>query len=114
MPASLVNKTLNYGPISYYDEGLLRVYQDYKTYLINHASTRSVTVDEGVLYRNEFDVYGLMFELQVPPMYSWIVLMINNLHNGQALPRKPIVLKIPNYEEIEKIRSAYDSSKKIT
>lgn len=114
MPASLVSSAVNYGSTSYYDEGLLQVYQDYKSYLINHPSTRTIVVDEGLLYRNEVDVYGLMFELQIPPIYSWVVLMMNDLHNGLPLPRTSITMKIPNYDELEKIRSAYDSSKKIT
>ncbi len=111
---SLINRSaLNFGNQSYYDEALLNIYQDYKTYFINHKSTRKVIVNEGILHRNENDPDGLILELQIPPIYGWFVLMINDLNNGKPLPQGTLVLSIPDFSELERIRSAYESSKTI-
>lgn len=113
MSAKVNTDALNYGATNYYDEGLLQIYQDYKTYFRNHKSTRLIPVQQGILYRNENDLFGLMIEMSVPPMFAWFVLMLNDLHTGNPLPAE-LSLYIPDYDELEKIRSAYEAAKKIT
>lgn len=114
MGATLNKAALSYGALNYYDEGLLQVYQDYKTYFLNHPGTQIIAVDPGILYRNENDPYGLILELGISPIYGWVVLMINDLHNGRPLPQGSLNLYSPSPSELETIRAAYESSKKIT
>ena len=114
MTATLTKQAIDFGPDNYYDENLLQVYQDYKTFFLNHPKTAILAVESVVLYRNENDAYGLMLDLKIPPIYIWVVLMINNLFVGQPVPQGSLNIYLPDYAEVEKIRSAFESLKKIT
>lgn len=113
MAATLTQQALNYGKDNYFDEGLLQVYQDHKRYFLNLPSTSANAINKGILYRNRYDPYGLLIDMSIDPLYAWVVLMLNDLINGEPLDQNLEFLYVPDFNEVERIRTAYEASKTI-
>jgi hypothetical protein len=112
--ASVDSMMYSPGNDAFYTDDLRAVLEDHLTYLRNHPSTVNLPVVAKDLYRFEADLYGLFFTMQIPPEYHFTIMRVNGWDSPLKTPDNLTNLIIPPYSEIDKIRQAHTTSRRVT
>lgn len=102
------------GSNTYYDSGFRVVLEDHMTYLRTHPTTRILDVTPKQVECYEYDLIGLLNELQVPMNIHWVVARVNNLNSFNEVPADLTQLLAPDPKEIAKLLQTYQTSSKIS
>lgn len=101
------------GAAVFYSDGLRNVLEDHMTYLRTHPTTRSLDVSPKQAERFEYDLIGLLNELQIPMYMHWVVARTNNFDSLNKVPADLVSLLIPDHKEVAKLQQTYQISTKI-
>lgn len=107
------NFAFDEGPSIYYNDDFRAVIEAHIEFLRNHSDTRPLYLEPHIVYRYEFDMYGLMMNYSIPPYMHWIVLRINNLYSMTTFPKNISELLIPSDTAINVIRQIYQTTHSI-
>ncbi len=97
------------GPSIFYDEDFRAVVEAHVDYLRNHSETKILFLEPHIVYRYEFDMFGLMLHYGIPSYMHWIVLRINNLYSMTGFPKDIGQLTVPSESSIGHLRQIYQT-----
>lgn len=97
----------------YYSDGFRNVLEDHMTYLRTHQLTRVLDVTPKQAERFEYDLIGLLNELEVPVTLHWIVARMNHFDSIHEVPADLGSLLAPDPKEISKLLQSYNTTNKI-
>lgn len=101
------------GASVYYTDGFRSVIEDHMTYLKTHPLTRIIDVTPKQAERFEFDLIGLLHELQIPTHLHWVVARVNGFNSFTEVPAELTSLLSPDPKEVAKLQQIYQTSSKI-
>lgn len=101
------------GPDVYYEEGFRNVLEDHMTYLREHAETIVLTVTPKQTDVYQFDLIGLLNELNVPMYLHWVIMRMNHLNTITQVPADLTGLLSPKANEISKLEQTYSTTYRI-
>lgn len=105
------NYAYDEGPTIYYDDDFRAVIEAHVDFLRAHSETRVLNLEPHIVYRYEFDMYGLLMNYNIQPYMHWIVLRVNNLYSAQNFPTDLNQLLIPSDGCINILRQVYQSAR---
>jgi hypothetical protein len=101
------------GPTSYYSQVARNVFEDFMTTLRNSTGTRTVTIETGTALRYEYDFYGLLTFMKIPPKYHHTILRVNKFTSPMDYSRANEediqhmqLIQIPSNDEMDRIIQA--------
>lgn len=97
------------GPMIYYNDDFRAIIESHVDFLKNHKDTRVLNLEPHIVYRYEFDMYGLLLHYKFQPYLHWIILRINDLYSMQSFPTTLSQLLIPNDGVINQMRQIYQT-----
>lgn len=98
----------------YYSDGFRNVLEDHMTYLREHPTTTILSVLPMQAYKYEFDMVGLLRELNIPLRMHWTVIRMNHLSSLTQVPSDLQQLLIPTDQQLSRIKQTYEASLKIS
>lgn len=102
------------GSSIYYDEGFRRVLEDHMTYLREHSTTATINLDASVVYKYEFDFFGLLAAYRVPAHLHWVVMRMNKLRCPTEAGLEIDQLLIPDATVVDRIRQSHMTTRRVT
>lgn len=105
---------LSEGANVYYTDGFRNVLEAHMTYLRSHPSTRVLDVTPKQAEKYEYDLIGLLNELQIPVHLHWVVARVNNFNSLNEVPADLVRLLTPDPKEITQLQQTYQTSSKIS
>lgn len=112
--ATIDSLMIQEGANIYYTDGLRNVIEDHMTYLRTHPTTRVIDVTPKQAERFEYDLIGLLNELQIPMYLHWVVARANNFNSLNEVPSDLVRLLAPDPKEVAKLQQTYQTSSKIS
>lgn len=104
---------INEGSAIFYTESFRRVLDSHMDYLRNHELTTILDLEPDVVYRYEFDFYGLLAKYGVPDYMHWIVLRMNRFISPQEFPSDISQIHVPSAEVVEQIRQIFTTTRRL-
>lgn len=101
------------GHAAYYTDSFRAVLEDHLTFLRRHPETLALPMLPMNLYRFEADLYGLFTEMKIPPQYHYVVMRLNGWDSPLHTPQNLKQLILPPYAEVDKIRQAHVTEKRL-
>lgn len=96
----------------YYDPEFHAVIEAHVSYLYNHPETVISTISPMDLYVYEFDFYGLLTSMGVPPEQHFATLRMNKLNSPQDDFSKMEFIRIPDKGVLSKILQRWKTKKR--
>lgn len=109
----LASRLPNEGPAVYYSAPFRDVIEQHLTYLIA-SNTHELAVDPHIAFKYKADFYGLLQYLGVAPQMWWVVLRVNNMTTPADYTEEMLSILIPDFNEIEKLRTSYTTIHRIS
>lgn len=97
------NLMVNEGTANYYTDDLRNVMEDFMTIFRTAATTQIMTVEPGDAIRYEYDFYGLLFYLKVPPQYHQTILRVNKMTSPMDYRATMLTFLMPDQGELSMI-----------
>ncbi len=110
---SLAKKMSNEGPAVYYSSAFRDVIEQHLPKLILY-NAHDLTVEPNVAHKYRTDFYGLLRYMGVTPQMWWPTLRVNGMTSPTEYTDEMLAVSIPDYNEIERIRSAYTTVHRIS
>jgi hypothetical protein len=98
----------------YYTDGFRNILEDHMTYLRTHPTTRTLDVTPKQAEKYEYDLIGLLNELEIPMYLHWVVARANSFNSVNEVPSDLVSLLIPDHKEVAKLQQTYQISSKIS
>lgn len=98
---------------AYYDEGFRVTLEDHVTYLYNLPETTINTVSAMDLHVFEFDFYGMLTDMGVPPELHYITMRMAGLSSPQDPFNHLSSIRVPPKGTISKMLGRYKAQNKI-
>ncbi len=98
------------GPDVFYDEKFRAVIEAHIDFLKTHKETKVIYLDPNIVYKYEFDMYGLMKYYSISPYLHWIILRMNDLYSMTNFPKDIAQLIVPSESAINHIRQIFMSA----
>lgn len=94
----------------YYDPNFRNEIEAHVVYLYNHPQTAIVTVDPMDLYVYEFDFYGMLTKMGVPPELHFATLRMAKLNSSQDDFKHLEFIRIPDKGVLQKILQRWQTA----
>ena len=107
MALSINNLMVNEGPAIHYDAAFRIVIEAHLRLLREHPNTSYMDIEPQKAYKYEFDLYGLLYSLNIAPHYHWIVMRVNDLTTPSDFTHEMIRLILPSAGVIDSIRNTH-------
>lgn len=98
------------GPDIYYDADFRAAIEAHIDYLRTHEETKILYLEPHIVYRYEFDMYGLLLHYNIPPYLHWIILRMNNLYSMTNFPKDLSQLYYPSEGCVNIVRQIYQTA----
>ena len=102
------------GPDVIYEEGFRLLIEDHMTYLREHVTTATLSVEGSMAYKYVGDLSGLLTHYQIPRFLHWIIMRMNNMTSNSDLLESTTSLIIPDQSTVSKLSSTYRTKNKIS
>lgn len=100
------------GPAPYYSAPFRDVIEQHLPFLIA-TNTHDLAVEPHLAYKYRSDFYGLLRYLGVTPHMWWPTLRVNGMTSPTEYDEEKLTVLIPDFNEIEKLRTTYTTVHRI-
>lgn len=98
------------GPDIFYNDDFRNTIEAHLDYLRTHEETTTLYLEPHIVYRYEFDMYGLLMNYSIKPYMHWIILRLNNLYSMNSFPKDLSQLLVPSESVVNQIRQIYQTA----
>ncbi len=95
------------GESIYYDTKFRSTLEDHLIYFRNHPKTLLNTFDANDCAKWTGDLIGFLTFLRIDAKYHWFIMRLNSMTSPAEMNDNVTSLMIPDFSEIEKIRSIF-------
>ncbi len=101
------------GASIYYDQKFRAVLDSNMNFLRSGANAKVLTIEPKHSYKYTGDFGGLLREYNVPQIYHWIAMRLNNLASPTAYNDSMRSILLPDTDVVDRIRSLYVTQNRI-
>ncbi len=101
------------GPSIFYNDDFRAIIEAHIEYLRTHSDTRTLYLEPHIVYKYEFDMYGLLMHYGIQPFMHWIILRMNGLYSLTNFPTNLSELLVPSEQSLNIIRQIYQTTHSI-
>lgn len=98
----------------YYDPDFRNVLEMHVVFLRVHPTTREVPVEPIMAHRFEFDLFGLLAKLNVPPHLHFLTMRLNKITSPHKIDINLTNLLVPDDAVVNRIRQSHTAVQRIT
>lgn len=103
----------NDGNAVYYDETFRNVLEYHlEMFKVDRFHTK-MNVEDHIAYKFEHDFYGLLAQLGVPVQHHWLTMRLNGMRTPTDYRSDLVVVLVPDFNEVDRIRSTHTTIHKI-
>lgn len=99
--------------IAYYDAGFRTVLEDHLSYFRTHPTTTIQTLQASDVFVHEFDFYGLLRKMGIPPELHYVTMRLANLTSPNDSFKHLEMLLVPDLTEVNKRLQMFRATKSI-
>lgn len=97
------------GPAVWYEAGYRKVIEDHLHLLLSNPASRVVTIVPSEAARYDGDFYGIISSLKLPLHMVYPIMRMNQMTGPEDYRASMTTLIIPEPNELEKLRSQYNT-----
>lgn len=101
------------GDSVYYENAFLRVIEEHIPYLRKQETVQVLSIADSTANAYDHDLYGVLTSSSIPVIYHWVIMRLNNLTSPFEYRAEMVSLLLPDFNEIEKIKTRYQSTQSI-
>ncbi|MDR3392236.1 MAG: hypothetical protein P4L77_10940 [Sulfuriferula sp.] len=101
---------VNEGPSTFYTDSFRNTVEDFMTVFRQSSTTQTMTVDPGTTERFDYDLYGLLTFLRIPPQFHFAIMRCNKLNSSEEYRSTTTDLLVPDTTELNRLNQTNNST----
>lgn len=94
----------------FFSQGFQMMLENHILRLVRSSNTSVITVDDGLAYQYEADLFGLLLTRGIPSQYHYATMRCNNLYSPADYRATLTSIIVPGFSEIDELLAIYNTS----
>lgn len=101
------------GPDIYYTPQFRQIVEDHLTYLKDHPSTETITIDPQTAVRGDGDLVSVLLDYTIPKHQHWMIMRLNGMSSPMDYTQDRTTLRIPGTNVLEQLIKRFRVTQRI-